>query len=149
MVLDKSHNLPSELSPNLTYWYRCETRVEDETLVTNSQLLEFYREEFMHHEDNDGSVAQVSDQPPFFRGKKMFCDPKQEKFVKPVEEQILKGHEWPDGMRKYLIEGHIILGQVEENTVFFNSKFETANLRQVFKAEPKGNKTPATSSPRK
>ena len=61
VVLDKSHNLPSELSPNLIYWYRCETRVEEESLVTNSQLLEFYREEFMHHEDNDGSVAQVSD----------------------------------------------------------------------------------------
>ena len=61
VVLDKSNNLPDELLPNMVYWIRCETRVEKEDLVTNSQLLEFYREEFMHHEDNDGSVAQVSD----------------------------------------------------------------------------------------
>jgi hypothetical protein len=83
----------------------------------------------MHHEDNDGSVAQVSDKPPFFRGKKMFCDPRQEKYVNPAEEKIFKGHDWGDGMRKFKIEGQIMLAKVEDNTVFFNSKFETANLR--------------------
>ena len=57
VVLDKSNNLPYELPNDLIYWNRCETRIEDESLITNSQLLEFYREEFMHHEDLDGSVA--------------------------------------------------------------------------------------------
>lgn len=57
IVLDNSHNLTPELPPNMVYWNRCETRVDQEDVVTNSQLLEFYREEFMHHEDNDGSVA--------------------------------------------------------------------------------------------
>ena len=79
----------------------------------------------------------------------MFCDPSQEKFVKSAEEQILKGHDWPDGMRKFKIEGQIMIAKVEDNTVFFNSKFESANLRQVFNAVPKGNQTPARESPRK
>jgi hypothetical protein len=75
IVLDKTYNLTPELPNHMVYWYRCETRVDDEELVTNSQLLEFYREEFMHHEDLDGDVAQVSDKPPFFRDKKTFFDP--------------------------------------------------------------------------
>lgn len=145
--MDKTFNLTPELPLNLVYWNRCETRVDDEDIVTNSQLLEFYREEFMHHEDLDGSVAQVSDQAPYFRGKPMFRDPKQEKFVSSAEERILKNNVWPDGMKKYHIEGHIILGSVDDSTIFFNSKFETGNLRQVFKAVPKSNNTPAQKIP--
>jgi len=31
-------------------------------------------------------------------------------------------------MRKYNVDGHIMIAKVDENSVFFNSKFETANL---------------------
>ena len=99
IVLDKSKNLPPELPQNLIYWNRCETRVrEEEELVTNTQLIEFYREEFKHHEDMDGDVARVSDNPPFFRNKPMFADPKQEKFVSRAEERILKRNTFPAGL---------------------------------------------------
>jgi hypothetical protein len=109
IVLDNTFNLPAELPNNLVYWYRCETRVDQEDVISNTQLLEFYREEFFHHEDVGGCVAKVSDKPPFFRGKKMFCDPTQEKFVNTAEEKILKGNVWPDGIKKFHIEGHIII----------------------------------------
>ena len=36
-------------------------------------------------------------------------------------------------MRKFNIDGHIILSKIDENFVFFNSKFETANLSQVYR----------------
>jgi hypothetical protein len=36
IVLDNSHNLTPELPPNMIYWNRCETRVDEEELVTNS-----------------------------------------------------------------------------------------------------------------
>jgi len=36
-------------------------------------------------------------------------------------------------MRKYNIDGHIMIAKVDDNSVFFNSKFETANLSQVFR----------------
>ena len=99
IVLDKSKNLPPELPQNLIYWNRCETRVRDEEeLITNTQLIEFYREEFKHHEDMDGDVARVSDNPPFFRNKTMFADPKQEKFVSRAEERILKRNTFPAGL---------------------------------------------------
>jgi hypothetical protein len=88
----------------------------------------------MHHEDLEGNVAKVSDRPQRFKGKVMFSDPRQEKFVSPAEQRILKGTAWPDGMKKFHIEGHVMLAKVEDSTVFFNSKFESANLRQVFKA---------------
>lgn len=39
-------------------------------------------------------------------------------------------------MRTFDIEGHIQLDTVTEDTVFFNSKFESGNLRQAFKAVP-------------
>jgi len=32
-------------------------------------------------------------------------------------------------MKKHIIEGHIIIANVEEDSIFFNSKFETGNLR--------------------
>lgn len=35
--------------------------------------------------------------------------------------------------REYKIEGHIEVSEVSESTVFFHSKFESANLRQAFK----------------
>ena len=35
IVLDKTHNLPSELPKDLVYWNRCETLVDDEELITN------------------------------------------------------------------------------------------------------------------
>jgi hypothetical protein len=142
IVLDKTYNLTPELPIHMIYWNRCETRVLDDALVTNGQLLEFYREEFMHHEDLDGDVAQVSDEPPFFRSKKTFFDPMQEKFVNTAEEKIFKNNVWPDGMKKYHIEGQIILANVDDSTIFFNSKFESGNLRQVFKSVPKGVQTP-------
>ena len=59
------------------------------------------------------------------------------RFVNRAEERILKENVWPEGMRKYLIEGNIMLGKCTEKTVFFNSQFETANLRQVFVHDPK------------
>ncbi len=36
-------------------------------------------------------------------------------------------------MRAFDIDGYILLDSVNEETVFFNSKFESANLRQAFK----------------
>ena len=63
----------------------------------------------------------------------MFADPSRERFVSQAEEKILKENEWPDGMRKYRIDGHIMIASVDENSVFFNAKFETANLSQVFR----------------
>ena len=142
VVLDKSKNLPPELPPNLVYWNRCETRVIQEEMITNEQLQDFYSREFMHHTDPEGYVDQVSDKPPFFRGKKMWADPRQEKFVNKAEEKILKSNKWPAGMKKWHTEGHIMIAKVMPNTVFFNSKFETANLRQCFKVVGDGPKPP-------
>ena len=35
--------------------------------------------------------------------------------------------------RKYTVEGLIEVGEVSESTIFFNSKFESGNLRQAFR----------------
>jgi hypothetical protein len=110
--------------------------------------MAFYQEEFMHHEDLDGDVARVSDKPPLFRGKPMWRDPRQEKFVNRAEERILKGTEWPDGMKKFTIEGQILLANVQEDTVFFNAKFETGNLRQVFTTDPNKKRVEAPNTPK-
>jgi hypothetical protein len=39
-------------------------------------------------------------------------------------------------MRKITIDGHIILNTTNDRSIFFNSKFETANLNKVFKVNP-------------
>ena len=41
-------------------------------------------------------------------------------------------------MWKFDIDGDIIIDTVTEESIFFNSKFESGNLRQVFKV-PKNN----------
>jgi len=61
VVIDSTHNIPTELPSNLVYWNRCETRVLHEDYIANAKLLEFYKEEFKHHEDMNGDVAKVSD----------------------------------------------------------------------------------------
>ena len=93
--MDKSKNLPPELPPKLIYWNRCETRVYHEDLITNEELADFYKAEFMHHEDLNGDVQNVAKNAPFFDNKIMFADPRQEKFVNRAEERILKDNIWP------------------------------------------------------
>lgn len=70
----------------------------------------------------------MASQPPFFDYKARWADPLREKFVSQAEEKIFKDNDWPDGMRKYNIDGHIMIANVDDGSVFFNSKFETANL---------------------
>jgi len=41
----------------------------------------------------------------------------------------------PPAKRQFDIEGYIQLDTITEETVFFNSKFESGNLRQAFKVE--------------
>ena len=43
--------------------------------------------------------------------------------------------ERPPAKRQFDIEGYIMLDNVTEETVFFNSKFESGNLRQAFRVQ--------------
>lgn len=47
------------------------------------------------------------------------------------------GNDWPQGLVKFDIEGKIMIAKPTERSVFFNAKFETGNLRQVFKMDPR------------
>ena len=48
-------------------------------------------------------------------------------------------------MKTWEIEGHIIIAKVQPRTVFFNSKFESGNLRQCFKVmRPEDSPKPST-----
>ena len=54
---------------------------------------------------------------------------------------------------KYDIEGKIMIAKPNERSVFFNAKFESGNLRQVFKADLRKSKDrpgtpPETQLPR-
>ena len=48
------------------------------------------------------------------------------------ERKVFQSNVFPEGLRKFRIEGNIMLGKILDKTVFFNSKFESGNLRQVF-----------------
>ena len=144
VVLDKSKMLPPQLPEGLVYWNRCKALLQPEAIersghsISNDMLESFYATDFRHHEDLDGDVAKVSDRAPFFRGKPIWVDLHMKpRFVNRAEERILKENVWPEGLRKYHIEGHIMLSKCTDRTVFFNSQFETGNLRQVFIHDPK------------
>ena len=38
IIVSKNSTLPQELPENLVYWVKCETKVRDETLITDEDL---------------------------------------------------------------------------------------------------------------
>ena len=51
----------------------------------------------------------------------------------PIEQNVYESVKKCPPMRQFNIEGYIQLDIVTEETIFFNSKFESGNLRQAFK----------------
>ena len=152
VVLDKSKNLPPELPKNLIYWHRCQTEVCQQDQITNEFLLDFYQTEFKWHEDQKGEIGKVSDELPFFRSKPIFIDEqiqygKKPRYANKAEEKILKDNNWSQGFVKYDIEGKIMVAKPNDRSVFFNAKFESGNLRQVFKSDPKKSNYPPGTPP--
>jgi hypothetical protein len=54
---------------------------------------------------------------------------KRPDLINNAEKKVFQDNIFPQGLRKFNIEGNIMLGKIEEKTVFFNSKFESGNLR--------------------
>ncbi len=56
-------------------------------------------------------------------------------WLKYVEQNVFESVKKFPPMRLFEIEGYIQLDSVSEETIFFNSKFESGNLRQAFKVQ--------------
>ena len=75
---------------------------------------------------------------PYFRNKPIWIDTSNKpRFVNKAEEKILKENNWPVGLRTHIKEAEIVKTRITERSIFFNSKFESGNLRQVFRADPR------------
>eukprot|EP00347_Sterkiella_histriomuscorum_P023142 403335786 len=115
--INKQSSLPTELPDNLIYWIRCETKVKpDCQLVTNSTQLK-------------AVLVKINQQIIIKKSKDQIKNFKQAclSFKIKLEKSLLTD------LRSFDIEGHIQLDNVTEHQVFFNSKFESGNLRQAFK----------------
>ena len=82
---------------------------------------------------DDEARDQVLANFPYFKDKDMWIDPKRNKFVNKAEEAIFKSKQWPKGLKEYEIEGYMKFERARGTDVFFNSQFESGNLRQAFR----------------
>ena len=70
---------------------------------------------------------------PYIDNLECWADRSQEKFVNGHEKAIFNLRKWPRGIKEYTTEGYIKFERVRSHDCFFNSNFESGNLRQVFK----------------
>ena len=70
---------------------------------------------------------------PIIDDLEMWADSKQEKFINQHEKAIFTMRQWPAAQKEYIAEGLIKFERVRPHDVFFNSRFESGNLRQVYK----------------
>lgn len=130
--MNAESTLPKKLPENLVYWNRCETRVDSQKLVTYSQIKHFQQANLIQFRD-DESKEKVMKKFPMIDGLEMWADPSQEKFVNQHEKAIYGIKKWPKSQKEYIAEGLIKFERIRTHDVFFNSRFESGNLRQVYK----------------
>ena len=130
--LNAESTLPKKLPENLVYWNRCETRVESQKLITYSQIKNFQQANLIQFRDEE-SKEKVMKQFPIIDGLEMWADSAQEKFINQHEKAIFTMRQWPASQKEYIAEGLIKFERVRPHDIFFNSRFESGNLRQVYK----------------
>ena len=82
---------------------------------------------------DEDAKKQVMTQFPYIDNLECWADRSQEKFVNGHEKAIFNLRKWPRGIKEYTTEGYIKFERVRSHDCFFNSNFESGNLRQVFK----------------
>lgn len=70
---------------------------------------------------------------PIIDGLEMWADSDQNKFVNNHEKAIYESRQWPKSIKEYPTEGFIKFERIRAHDCLFNSRFESGNLRQVFK----------------
>ena len=147
--LKPASTLPPKLPENLVYWNRCETRIESVKLVSYGQIKAFQQANLVQFRD-DESKNKVMKQFPIIDGLEMWADSAQEKYVNAHEKAIFTMREWPKSQKEFECEGYIKFEKARPHDIFFNSRFESGNLRQVYKVNlendfdwiPKDDKVP-------
>ena len=124
--------LPKKLPDNLVYWNRCETRIESQKLVTYSQIQQFQTAQVRQFEDKE-SAEKVMKVFPLIDDLSMWADPEQQEYTNNHEKAIYNMRKFPPSMKQFQTEGYIKFERLRPWECLFNSRFESGNLRQVFK----------------
>lgn len=70
---------------------------------------------------------------PFIDNLEMWADPLEQKYTNIHEKSIFEMRAWPKSQKTYETEGYIKFERLRPHDCLFNSRFESGNLRQVFK----------------
>ena len=82
--------------------------------------------------DDPVSREKVMKQYPFIDDLEIWQDKEEEKFVNQHEKAIFEMRTWAKPL-EFKTEAFIKYDRVRSTDCFFNSRFESGNLRQVFK----------------
>lgn len=82
---------------------------------------------------DEEAKAKVIQEFPLFKNMDMWADPDKEKFENIFEQSIHIDQKGLNGLKKEDCEGYIRINNPSEFDLFFNSRFESGNLRQVFR----------------
>ena len=124
--------LPRKLPDCIVYWNRLQVRVESSRHVTLKRLADFRQQNIRQFVDEDAAKEALAAFPRL-KDKEMWMDPQRDAFTNPAEEAIFKSREWPRGLKEYDVDGYMKFERVRGTDVFFNSAFESGNLRQAFR----------------
>ena len=129
----RSTNLPVKLPDSMVYWNRLETRVTSTRLLKPQHLIDFYKLEVPLHRDELATAKVCRGHFPYIEGSEMWEDKSQEDFQNESERKIYLQTKWAKSLDKRECEGYIRFDRVRCKDVFFNSRFESGNLRQVYR----------------
>lgn len=131
--------IPDRMPPTLVYWNRCTTRVNEATqsLVAAEQLLAFQSQRYCFHSFKKAVESTMGSSYPFFPNKPMWQDPQQQDRPTKVEIFALKDEnnnprDWKSMLSFKPTEATISIESTRLRDVFFNSNFESGNLKQAF-----------------
>lgn len=130
--------LPKKMPETIVYWNRCETKInsENQSLVSQQQLDEFHSLKGVKLHDYPEDRAKVAKHFPLLDNKQIYADSQQEQFSNPIESLVYYSPEVQSLIESLYeprpVEGHIIIENPRDTDVFFNSKFESGNLKQAF-----------------
>ena len=118
---------------NIVYWNRLENRVVSQRIIKTTKFLDFYETKVKLHWEPDAVLKACGEDYPNIKATEIWADKDREEYTNEVEKKIHLSTQLPNALEKRECEGYIRFERARCIDVFFNSRFESGNLRQVYR----------------
>jgi hypothetical protein len=81
------------------------------------------------HKEPDAVYKSCGDEYPIIKSTEIWADKDRDEYTNDIEKKIHLQTKWPNSLEKRECEGYIRFERARCIDVFFNSRFESGNLR--------------------